>query len=774
LIADLIRAVQGSDNDDLHDVTLIAAGGVEVAACRWVLAARSSVFRRMLYGSFREAKSSSICLLGYAEPILRAIVHYCHYDTLDPSFPRSVDSIELQLQLAQAADYLQLSALQTLMEQDYILKHMAKHPGRVCTTVFNEAATGSTLANAAWHMLECRPYVTLDPQMNQDSTSSLSSGSGGGGGVTVLSAEKLEGILKSPSIGCSEWFLFCQLSNWYQHQLSLLSNGTLIITGSSSSSSTACEFTSTDSASIVTTLSKLGSTSEKNNAGTSASTNNHESLLKTTRDLLRCIRLAHIEPALLLSPAVADCPWVPQSAIFDAIAQQALSASQQGVWRLHYRGMGVVVSNNTNASATSMTKSVSDGAAAMVLSKPRVDRVLVEGAGSRDVDGMYYRIAQGCLSNDSDLYTKREVAVGQQYVYTISRCLRYMPNNNADSCLDNASSNAAPTADSTESIATTISSATTASPTMVPYYEYRIFGSKFLTHGAVQSLRTMQSTSSIVPCFQPVLQVLELTPPLIATPSSNGETNNNILANGSFDSATGGAPSFAMSASSLSVPRPIRKYYRVRLSDGDWHMPGTLAPELNALVDSGDLKERRVLQILEFGVYTIYGCAGIHVLKAVVVTTTPSYVFGDPLPLEECPDEDAGTDESTTENAVVGNGLQNLYTNKCGLDDEGSNRIPKTGWTVDSHGLSPAPECTWIPAAVGSSNVSNANNSAAATTTRSRTMPTLSGNHSNNSNNTAGGTKPNPVSAPSGNGNAPSTSPRRGAGSPRGAVRVNF
>jgi hypothetical protein len=68
----------------------------------------------------------------------------------------------LQLQLAQAADYLQLSALQTLMEQDYILKHMAKHPGRVCTTVYNEAATGSTLANAAWHMLECRPYVTLE------------------------------------------------------------------------------------------------------------------------------------------------------------------------------------------------------------------------------------------------------------------------------------------------------------------------------------------------------------------------------------------------------------------------------------------------------------------------------------------------------------------------------------------------------------------------------------------------------------------------------------
>jgi hypothetical protein len=35
-------------------------------------------------------------------------------------------------------------------------------------------------------------------------------------------------------------------------------------------------------------------------------------------------------------------------------------------------------------------------------------------------------------------------------------------------------------------------------------------------------------------------------------------------------------------------------------------MPGTLAPELNALVDSGDLKERRVLQILECGVYQVH------------------------------------------------------------------------------------------------------------------------------------------------------------------------
>jgi hypothetical protein len=118
--------------------------------------------------------------------------------------------------------------------------------------------------------------------------------------------------------------------------------------------------------------------------------------------------------------------------------------------------------------------------------------------------------------------------------------------------------------------------------------------------------------------------------------------------------------------------------------------------------------------------------------------------------------------------------LQNLYTNKCCLDDEGSSRIPKTGWTVDSHGLSPAPECTWIPSAVGGSNASNNNATAATAAARSRTMPTLLGNN----NSTAGGVKPSPVSAAApgngnGNGNGtPSTSPRRG--SPRGTARVNF
>jgi hypothetical protein len=131
------------------------------------------------------------------------------------------------------------------------------------------------------------------------------------------------------------------------------------------------------------------------------------------------------------------------------------------------------------------------------------------------------------------------------------------------------------------------------------------------------------------------------------------------------------------------VPTPIRKYYRARLSDGDQHMPGTLAPELNAHIENGELKENHVLQVLEFGAYTIHGFAGVHVTKAVVVTTTPSYAFGNPIPLEEATSENAIEAEEDHE-GVKQHGLQNLYTCRCPVsvdanDYRADNRIPRTG-----------------------------------------------------------------------------------------------
>jgi len=236
----------------------------------------------------------------------------------------------------------------------------------------------------------------------------------------------------------------------------------------------------------------------------------------------------------------------------------------------------------------------------------------------------------------SDLYSKRETACGQQYVYTLSRCL--VRRNQHDE-----------------------------------FYECRIFCHKFLTHCAVQRLVQMQSTATLVPFFQPVLQILQLRPP--------AANNNN---SGMDDHDT------------LAVPTPIRKFHRLRLSDGDFHMPATLSDNFNAMMEQQELKEKYVIQVLEFGVYLVHGTVGIHVIKANVVTTTPAYIFGDPVPLEQqssvASETGAGMDESAA--------MQNLYKCQCPVQQHEyhiTSKIPRTGWQVDAQGVEPAPEAIYIP-----------------------------------------------------------------------------
>ena len=121
----------------------------------------------------------------------------------------------------------------------------------------------------------------------------------------------------------------------------------------------------------------------------------------------------------------------------DAITHQALRASQNGVWSLSSRGR-----NDS-------------------------ERILVEGAGSQNANGIYYRIDG--LAN-GELYSKREVACGQQYVYTLSISVnKEQPSDQQVEC--------------------------------------RLFCSKLLTYHAVKGL---VRTSNRAPTFQPILQVIQI------------------------------------------------------------------------------------------------------------------------------------------------------------------------------------------------------------------------------------------------------------------------
>jgi len=97
----------------------------------------------------------------------------------------------------------------------------------------------------------------------------------------------------------------------------------------------------------------------------------------------------YVGPDILLDKQVQDCCFIAPERINMAFAKQALRASQNNVWTVQCRG------------------------------KTSVDRILVEGCGTRDANGLYYRIAG--LANRGGLYSKREVAFGQENIYTLSR-----------------------------------------------------------------------------------------------------------------------------------------------------------------------------------------------------------------------------------------------------------------------------------------------------------------------------------------------------------------
>ena len=375
LINDLLSAIQ---DDDMSDVVLKGndGGSMPVHGNRFLLAARSKVFRRMLYGSFSEATSTVINLDDYDSVTLEAIVEYCrtneittfrlHHEILQ----RNCLSARRLAQLFKAADYFELPGLLDIVSS-MVHSLMNRYPPLSCG-IYDEAPPSSAIYNHALSMIQCRPYVTLQPHDDK------------GGGIECLSPENLISILEDKDIQAGELFLFSMFQQWVDFHRKFEQGGEI-------------DYNVQDIA----------------------------------RSCAKRMMLEYIEPQDLLK-AVKNSKLFSDSQITQAITLQALRASQNGVWSLSCRG------------------------------RPEVDRILVEGAGSVDVNGIYYRIDG--LAN-GELYSKREVACGQQHVYTLSCTVL---NNNV---------------------------------------ECRIFSSKLLTD---QAVRILSSRRGADPNFQPLLQIFHI------------------------------------------------------------------------------------------------------------------------------------------------------------------------------------------------------------------------------------------------------------------------
>mmetsp|Transcript_2480 Transcript_2480/g.5136 ORF Transcript_2480/g.5136 Transcript_2480/m.5136 type:complete len:756 (+) Transcript_2480:532-2799(+) len=358
--SDLLNALwEAVQDEELFDVLLVSSDGEECPASRFVLAARSPVLKRMLYGSFREAKSSSIAMMGYERTVLQAVIQYCHTNQL-PTLLASSGSLEddlecrtrLLVRLDHAADFLELNGLAQLVHLE-VRRMVGLYPTLACV-VFDEVDDVHSLnGDYAKLMIELRPYEALSrasKEEPQHANGANNNDSNNMGGVEYLRAERLKLILQSQSIMCGELYLFRVLRQWYDQK-------------------------------SATMAEHLGETAEKEQETSS--------LLEAAVDCAKCINMENIEPESLLK-VVQHCPFVNPSFLFDAFARQALRASQNRVWTLHSRP--------AKYQAT--------------------ERVLVEDCGLVQARGMYVRMVSGLKKGT--LYTKREVASGQAVVYTLS------------------------------------------------------------------------------------------------------------------------------------------------------------------------------------------------------------------------------------------------------------------------------------------------------------------------------------------------------------------
>lgn len=701
-------------NNKFYDVQLLSSDGITyVPACRFVLAARSRVLQQMLYGNFKEAKSSTICLMGYDSCILHSIVYFCTFDQLRLflSDNNKEEYIRRLVQLGQAADYLELPYLMELVD-DKVRRLMAHYPPLACA-VFDEAieATNAvailhqssslssssvpveesprenlnfvakasrrsyakesnvSLYDYALRFIECRPYSSLDCDSSEY-----------GGIGCIHSPYKLEIIMKDSSISAGELFLFQMLERWYEiHARNAI---------------------------------------ERDNAdGTSKNILTLDACYDVAK---RCsthyIRFQNIEPNhMLLSDGIIQQHILKYSTasqnsmksivssdqIFAAVAQQALRSSKDGIWRIMFR-QGHIPYNSSSGSTSSSCNN-----------NQEVERILVEGAGNKEANGMYYRITAGLNLSNGNLYSKRETSYGQSIVYTLSCCTISIPANTNQEANTTKNINKLCFSDQEH-----LYNNDDIVPEKVTYFrEYRIFSSQFLTYHAVRNLDTLQSTSDFSPLFQPVLQVIDIVAP--------DETN-------------------------LQIPTPIRIFYRVRLSDSELHMTGTFASELSTLFERNEVTVHCVIKVLEYGLYQVSSdCSdssetnersttGIHVIKASVVTTAPLHPFGEPFPLEVYNNRQHsmsslpvslvdGVGTMTFSDDCTHQSLQNLYICRCPIENKmetdvvttscdfvsslnGSN-IPRSGWTLGDHGIHPVPTCTWIPVVKRTRDNSSSNNS---------------------------------------------------------------
>ena len=294
-----------------------------------------------------------------------------------------------------------------------------------------------------------------------------------------------------------------------------------------------------------------------------------------------------------------------------------------------------------------------------------VERILVEGAGSQNANGIYYRIDG--LAN-GELYSKREVACGQQYVYTIS-----------------------------------------ISVNKEEEVECRLFCSKLLTHGAVKSFVRNSNGNS---AFQPLLQVIQID-------TESPEDTNTSRSPSRRKSTKVSLTDFLASVKRMQQLTHL-PFSQLHLSDGEHYLTATMTPQLRSATRNGEIVENTLLKVLDYEKYVSDDAVTLLLKKVSIVSQDPGQRFGNPSYYYDVFDEENEDDGQPIistdtpietqichelmqrQDTVVSKEVQTLvelYSSKYPLEEKPiDSKIMSTGWCVDSHGTAPGPRCRWISA----------------------------------------------------------------------------
>ncbi|CAB9499785.1 expressed unknown protein [Seminavis robusta] len=192
----------------LTDVTLKGRDGVEVPANRFLLSARSQVFRGMLLGG-PEVSSLGV-ELDFQGSVLRAVVEYIYTDSapmLNCKKRKSPDTrtfdfehIQSLVSLAAAASHFQLSGLGKLVLKNF-KQIWAEYPCWSFAVLQACRMAGPSvpwnLLVAAWTRVRVTPTETITKEH-----------------IHCLSPDVLEEILKDPKMQLTEYQLFQILNLW--------------------------------------------------------------------------------------------------------------------------------------------------------------------------------------------------------------------------------------------------------------------------------------------------------------------------------------------------------------------------------------------------------------------------------------------------------------------------------------------------------------------------------------------------------------------------------